>query len=207
MTQINLILPRGDEVGEKGVTACATRAESPWKHRAAGPDFCPWLAGRPADHLLQCLPGGSFFPLASASWAVTSCSASLEGNSSHSPLPAVQPPPAVPTCRCLQGQPGRGAGPKNVGNQCSSVDSVPGEGGRWGRPHIYPPPSATRAAGNAASADGCFACLAVLLEDGQAEGTAAELARDITHSREGRFPQLVALVRQRIRTSPMGHPG
>ena len=65
------------------------------------------------DHPLQCLPGGPFIPLTSASWATTPCgSASLAIAASTSRASRVS----------------QWAGTKSVGRQCS-VDSVPGEKG------------------------------------------------------------------------------
>ena len=54
-----------------------------------------------------------------------------------------------------------------------------------------------------ASADDCFACLAVLVEDGQAEGIAAELVREST--KRTRFERGAGFIGQEADQD--GHPG
>ena len=58
-----------------------------------------------------------------------------------------------------------------------------------------------------ASADDCFACLAVLLEDGQAEGIAAELVLESTKRTRFERGALGSSVRKRIRTARLGIMG
>ena len=70
--------------------------------------------------------------------------------------------------------------------------------------------SATCTSGNAASTEDCFACLAVLLEDGQAEGTAVELARGgtkMTRFKGGVIPTACRIGQEADQDFTLGHPG